>query len=298
MYGGIVLLAIAIDRVLDIPENIAKEKKIYMLPIPVYIDGKMYLDGVDITSEEFYRMFHPGVVLKTSAPSLKIIEEFYERIRSDGYDELLFFHVSPELTSVPNAIKLVASQMKGLKVHFFDTRQLSIGGGFAVMKAVKLLEKGMSVKEIINTLKDFSKNVCVRFTVFNLEYLIKGGRLTKIEGLIGTLLKIKPILGVDKTGSIIPFHKARSTKHVMKKMVDDIIEHLRSRRKNNMLAIGWGHIRMRAYALELKELLEKKLNGFLGEIPEFIHIYLPPVLACHGGPELFGCAAYGEPLSE
>lgn len=90
MYGGIVLLAIAIDRVLDIPENIAKEKKIYMLPIPVYIDGKMYLDGVDITSEEFYRMFHPGVVLKTSAPSLKIIEEFYERIRSDGYDELLF----------------------------------------------------------------------------------------------------------------------------------------------------------------------------------------------------------------
>jgi len=293
-----VLLAIALDRVLDIPKSIAKEKKVYILPIPVYIDGKMYLDGVDITSEEFYRKFHPGVVLKTSAPSLKVIEEFYERIKSDGYDELLFFHVSPELTSVPNAIKLVASQIKGLKVHFFDTRQISIGGGFAVMRAIKLLEKGKSVKEIIDILKDFSKNVCVRFTVFNLEYLIKGGRLTKIEGLIGALLKIKPILGIDKTGSIIPFHKARSTKLVMKKMTDDIVEHLRNRRKNNILAIGWGHSRMKEYALELKAILEKKLSDFLEEVPEFIHIYLPPVLACHSGPELFGCAAYGEPLSE
>jgi fatty acid-binding protein DegV len=266
-----VLLAIALDRVLDIPKSIAKEKKVYILPIPVYIDGKMYLDGVDITSEEFYRKFHPGVVLKTSAPSLKVIEEFYERIKSDGYDELLFFHVSPELTSVPNAIKLVASQIKGLKVHFFDTRQISIGGGFAVMRAIKLLEKGKSVKEIIDILKDFSKNVCVRFTVFNLEYLIKGGRLTKIEGLIGALLK---------------------------KMTDDIVEHLRNRRRNNILAIGWGHSRMKEYALELKAILEKKLSDFLEEVPEFIHIYLPPVLACHSGPELFGCAAYGEPLSE
>ncbi len=288
------MIAVAMDRGLNLPDTFAFGSEVYKLGIDLYVDDQRFIEGETITTEEFYNIITPKSRLRTSVPPLEYIVNFYKKILGDGHKEVMMFHLSSKLSGLGNAVRLAAEQVKGLKFHFFDTRQASVGGGFAVVRAVKLLRDGLNPPQVLKKLAEFGKNALVRFSVMDLSHLRKSGRISSIEGILGTLLKIKPVLGNTEDGQLIPMHKMRSKSQVIRKMVSDVVEHLRTRKKNIIIGVGWAHVRMKEAALELEDQLKNALGKTNEELPDFFHLILPPALVCHGGPDLFGCAAYGE----
>ncbi|HAA86062.1 MAG TPA: hypothetical protein DCE14_06945 [Kosmotogaceae bacterium] len=288
------MTAIAMDRAIDLPDEILPESEIYKLGIDLYVDDQRFIEGENITTEKFYDLITPRSTLRTSVPPLEYIVNFFRKILDDGNKEVMMFHLSSKLSGLANAIRLAAEQVKDLRVHLFDTKQVSAGGGFAVMRALQLLKEGLNPSQVAKRLAGFSKNAVVRFSVMDLSYLHKSGRISRFEGILGTLLKIKPVLGNTSDGELVPMHKLRSKAQVTKKMVSDIVRHLGTRKKNVIIAVGWAHSSMKDIALELEDEMKAELKKILTIVPEFIHLVLSPVLVCHSGPELFGCAAYGE----
>ncbi len=288
------MIAIGMDRAIDVPESMIPEEEVYKLGIDLYVDDQRFVEGETITTEEFYEIMKPSSSLRTSVPPIEYIVSFFKRILNDGHKEVMMFHLSSKLSGLGNAIRLASEQVNGLKCHIFDTKHASVGGGFAVVRALKLLKEGLNPSQIMKKLAGFSKDSMLRFSVMDLSYLKKGGRVSRIEGFLGTLLKIKPVLGNTEDGQLVPLYKTRSKMQVINKMVEDVLKHLTNRTQNIIIGVGWAHTRMKESALELEGKLLDGLKKTSLELPEFFHLVLPPALVCHGGPDLFGCAAYGE----
>ena len=288
------MTAVAMDRAIDLPDELLPENEVYKLGIDLYVDEQRFIEGENITSERFYDIITPRSTLRTSVPPLEYIVNFFRRILDDGNREVMMFHLSSKLSGLANAIRLATEQVKDLRVHLFDTKQVSAGGGFAVMRALQLLKEGLIPSQVIKRLAGFSNNSMVRFSVMDLSYLRKSGRISRIEGMLGTLLKIKPVLGNTSDGELVPMHKLRSKVQVIKKMVSDMVQHLSIRKQNVSIGVGWAHSSMKDVALELERELKIELKKIFSNVPEFFHLVLTPVLVCHSGPEMFGCAAYGE----
>lgn len=278
-------VAIATDSNSGIFKN--ENKDIYVLPMPVIIDGKMYLEGEDICNSELYEAMKQHKDISTSQPSPGQIFDFWDGILKDGYDEVVYIPMSSKLSSSCHNALQFSSEYEG-KICVVDNHRISVTQKESVYAALNLAQKGYSAGEIKAYLEKRAYDASIFITVDSLEYLKKGGRITPAVAAFAAVLNIKPVLTIQ--GDKLDTHaKVRGIRQAEAEMIKAIRQERGERFSadlNSQLIITV------AGTLESDEKAKKWLEMVQEAFGEFSVCYsqLPCSIACHVGMNALGIA--------
>ena len=202
------------------PEEIAG-LDIHVVPLTVTLEGKSYREGVDVQPDEFYRMLAATDSFPTtSQPSAGDFAEIYRRLAATDPD-ILSVHMSSGLSGTVNAAQAGAAMVPEANITIVDTKTLSGAAGWQVAAAARAVKAGWSMEQILPLLARIGDASDSLYTLKELRYLIHGGRISHMKGLIASLLNIKPLIGVEKVGGTYEqLGQARSFKGAVKGLVD------------------------------------------------------------------------------
>ncbi|MDQ7092713.1 DegV family protein [Desulfosporosinus sp. PR] len=212
---------VLVDSAADIPFERAIAAGIDVIPMPVTIDGKTYLEGVNLTAKDFYAEFNSFKELpKTSQPNPSALLECYERSLSNGH-EVVAIHLSSGLSSTFATAQIMRDSTSAPeKVHILDSLGASFGYGLLAISAQEILTTASSWQEAEARILDVRQKMRYVFTIDTLEFLVKGGRVSKTAGFIGGLLDVKPVLHMTPDGRIEPFAKVRSRRAAIRRLIE------------------------------------------------------------------------------
>lgn len=249
-------IKIITDSCSDLPQEIIKKYNIGVVPLEIRFDDKSYLDGIELTKEEFYKMMKEYKALpKTASPSPQQFISEFEKTE----DDILVVTISSGLSGTYNSA-LIAKEIyernnKDKKIHVIDSLSASVGEGLIALKAAQMTLEGMSIDKLTGFLTKSAKEGQIFFLLDTLENIIKGGRIGKVTGHIATLLSIKLIMKSDGNGIVDLAEKVRGANKAFKRLVDIIGEN-GTNLENRILAIA--HANCYTKALEYKQMIEKK----------------------------------------
>ena len=198
------------DSACDISQSEAKNLNITVLPLKTLIDGVEYLDGVTITPQEFYDKLETCRELPTTSQLSPAEFDDVFRPAVDSGDEVVVITISGKLSGTAQSAAIAAAEHPG-KIWIVDSESVTIGQRILVMYAIRLRDEGLSAREIAEQLDRIKSRVCLLARVDTLEYLVRGGRLSKTAGIAGTVLNIKPVLSVED-GEVRVVGKARGSR--------------------------------------------------------------------------------------
>ncbi|AZP92848.1 DegV family protein [Enterococcus mundtii] len=205
-------LAIVTDSTAFLPTRIKNHPDLYVIPIPVILDGKIYNEGIDIEADEYYGLLKNSKDFPTtSQPAVGEVLALYEELKTKGYDTILSIHLSSGISGFVNTLFAMKDGVKEMTIIPYDSKITSMPMGHMVESALDLNDKGYSLEAILAHIDRIRDNTYAYLIVDDLNNLVRGGRLTNGAALIGGLLKIKPILTFSE-GKIILFEKIRSSK--------------------------------------------------------------------------------------
>ena len=209
---------IIVDSSADIMPEIKERVKV--VPAMVHFGDTEYMDGVTITHKEFYeKLIESDVLPKTSQPNPAAFERVYKEVVEAG-DTAVVLTIASNLSGTYQSAMIAAEDYEG-KIYIVDTKTAAIGSGILTEFALELVENGMDAKSVAMKLEEERDKVCVIAMVDTLEYLYKGGRLSKTSAVVGGLLSIKPVLTI-RDGEIIVLGKARGSKQGNNLLVTEI----------------------------------------------------------------------------
>ncbi len=215
------------DSASDVPENVIKEYNLHVMPTPVTIEGTDYFDGETIFPDEFYQIQASGKNILTYHISQYMFYEHFLPFAKRG-DEVLYLCFSTGIAGTYNAAKLAYEQVleehPDFKITIIDTKCASLGYGLIVEKLLRMQKNGAPGELLIEAAHFFCQHMEHAVTVSELDYLFKGGRLTRTSFLAGTVLDIKPIIIVDENGSLKAVEKTRGWKKAQKRILDMVGE--------------------------------------------------------------------------
>ena len=204
----------------------AERLGIKVLPMPFYIEEKVYREGVDLSREEFYDMLRKGTDVSTSQPSLVDVAEMWKEMLKE-YEEIVYIPLSSALSGSCMAAMAMANEDEFAgKVFVVDNGRVATPMHRSVLDAVEMTEKGYSAAEIKKILEETREKMTIYIGLSTLEYLKKGGRITPAAAALGTLLKLKPVLQIQGE-KLDAFAKARgkaSAKKIMLKAMQDDLD--------------------------------------------------------------------------
>lgn len=263
-------------------EYIKSKENLFVIPLGITIDDKHYRDQVDISSSEVYAQIDQHHI-KSSLPSIGDITKQVEEVVKMGYDTIFILTISSGLSGTYNAVRLSVEDME-YNVYTYDTKTLSMAQGYVVKEALKLIEEGKTPEEAIEVLNDFRYNKLLAiYTIDTLKYLRAGGRIGKVEGTIGDILKIKPIITVNDDGVYETIEKARGNRRALSKSIDVVQKRFEDKLIN--ITLHYGNDLDKAEML--LERLKERLNVNEAELVE-----LTPVLGIHTGPGMIAVIAH------
>jgi len=218
---------ILVDSASDIPADRASAASIVTVPMLVNIESRTFSEGVNLTTKDFYAQFKSFKELpKTSQPNPTNLLENYERILSEGYD-VVAIHLSSALSSTFATAQMLRNHTSApARVHIIDSLGASFGYGLLALFAQEILSSDVSWEEAEAKILAIRQNMRYVFTLDTLEYLVKGGRVSKTAGFIGGLLSVKPILHMTRDGRIEPFAKVRSRRAAILKLVSVMLDEI------------------------------------------------------------------------
>ena len=209
-----------------ITQSQSKELGVVVLPMPFYIDDKMYYEDIDLTQEQFYEKLTQGGEIKTSMPLVGDVTDKWDELLKE-YDEIVYIPMSSGLSSSCENAIMLAREFEG-KVHVVDNQRISVTQRQSVEDAMMMRDKGMSGEEIVDVLMREKLESSIYITVDTLKYLKKGGRITPAAAAIGTVLNLKPVLQIQGE-KLDAFAKVRGWKAAKKTMLDAIDKDIHSR---------------------------------------------------------------------
>jgi DegV family protein with EDD domain len=216
------------DSASDLTKELAEELQVEVLPLTLTIGGKNYLnypDEREIACKDFYDMMRNGAVATTAAVPVGVFEEAFKELTADGSD-LLYLGFSSGLSATWHSGQLAANSVMAdnpaVKVLTVDTLCASLGQGLFVYLVAKKADEGGSIEEVKAYAEDLVQHLCHTFTVDDLVYLKRGGRVSAATALVGGLLNIKPILHVDSAGHLVSIGKTRGRKASIMALTDYI----------------------------------------------------------------------------
>ena len=218
--------AIVTDSSSNLTEEVIDQFDLHILPLTFMVDGEehhSYLKGQKTDLKQFYTMMREGKVITTSLPNLKDSRELLEGLLASGQD-VLYIGFSSGLSGTYQAIDLLLAELADAypdrTVLAVDTLAASMGEGLLVWYAAKMREEGASITEVRDWLEANKLHLCHWFTVDDLFFLKRGGRVSAATALVGSALGIKPVLHVDNEGHLINVSKARGRKNSILALVD------------------------------------------------------------------------------
>lgn len=211
------------DSAADLPVELLQAYDIDLIPLRVYDEAETeYLDGVTLESVTLLQKMREGAVYRTSLPSLETFQEKFVSYAKEG-NPCIYLAFSSELSGTYQSSVLIKEEVKetyaDLDLEIIDTKCASLGQGLVVLEAAKMAKDGASKEDILKRVDFLMNHMEHIFTVADLQYLVRGGRLSKVAGFIGGLLNIKPILNVEE-GKLVPLEKVRGKKKVLSRIVD------------------------------------------------------------------------------
>lgn len=246
------MIQLVTDSSADLPQELLEEYNISVVPLTITIDGKQYLEGVDLTPEEFcFKMFNSKDLPKTSQPSPATFAEKFKELAPFG--PVLCLTISSGLSGTYQSA-CIARDLSGENVTVFDTLAGSLAHGFQLIEAAKMAAKGATVEKIVEFLNEYRKNSNIIIVLHTLENIVKGGRLSKFQGSLAKILNIKVILeGVD--GKVELVEKVRGTKRFLQRAIEKVGE---KKKDFSETVFGITHLDNLKDALYLKEELIKR----------------------------------------
>ena len=264
------------------PEQMA-ELRIHVVPLVVTLEGTSYREDVDIQPDEFYRLLAATDGLPTtSQPSAGDFAETYRRLAASDRD-ILSIHMSSGLSGTFNAARAGAELAREANVTHVDTKTLSAAAGWQVEAAARALKAGWSKEQVLALMEDIGAASDSIYTLKDLKYLIHGGRIGHMKGLIASVLNIKPLIGVEKVnGTYVQLGQARTFKRAVKGLVDLMA---RQHAPGSALRVQVLHSHNPEGAAMLRELVDERFDcTWLPVGPMSL------VLGAHTGPSMVGVA--------
>lgn len=213
------------DSTNDLPIEFVKENNVDIIPLLYEIDGVSYGKDKELSVKEFYDKMREGAPTKTAAANMEEIGERFEKWAKEGKDVLFMCLSSGISSTVGNAFICkaeVEEKYPDCKIMVMDSLCASGGQGMLLYRAVMNKKNGMSVEENLKNLEDIKLNIVHKFTVENLVYLQRGGRISKAAAAIGTMINLKPLLHVDNEGKLVAESKVRGRRKSLQTMVKEM----------------------------------------------------------------------------
>jgi fatty acid kinase fatty acid binding subunit len=289
------------DSTCDLLPSFARRQAIHIVPLSVVFGKTVYKDGVDLLPNEFYQMLEGGEIFpSTSPPGKGEFLEMYRRLVATG--DVVSIHISAKqsLTSKNAAeaekdgtnefaqLRLEADGLGVPDIRIVDSKSDSVGLGLLVVFASRMIERGLGIDEIVARLEDIRERMEFLFLVDTLEFLRKGGRIGQAQALLGTLLGIKPILGIVD-GEVVPVDKVRGGKKAQPKLMEILSTRVDTSRP---VFVAVAHASAPKWGERLKDLLTDTFD-----IVEMLEGEIGPVVGAHAGPGTVGCIIF-EPNDE
>lgn len=282
-------MQIVTDSGFDLSKQQIGDFVIHALPLKLTLSGVSYRSGVDIQPEEFYQLLEKTDDMPmTSVPSPGEFIELYQKLAQDDPD-ILSIHISSGLSGTYNSARTAAEQVEDANITLVDTRSLSVEMGWQVEAAIRGVKAAWETEKILDLMKKVRETSEIIFTLPDLAYLIHGGRISHLKGLLASLLGIKPLIGVDKEdGKYYDRGKARTLKRAIQAIPNYIAEKFAP---GIPMRAQIGHANNPDAAAQLREAMEKIFT--CEWLPE---CSISPVLGAHTGRGLVGLVF--APLSE
>lgn len=276
---------IVTDSCCNLLEDMIDDFGIHVLPLTFMVDGEdevyqSYLKGERTDLKQFYTMMREGKVFKTSLPNLAESEALFRELLGSGRD-VLYIAFSSGLSVTYQALSLMAAQLQEefpeRRIHVVDSLAASGGQGLLVWYAVQHARAGESIDQVRDWLEENKLHLAHWFTVDDLMFLFRGGRVSKTAAWAGTLLNIKPVLHVDDEGHLIPMEKVRGRKKSLNALIDHMEKSANKPISDQMVFITHGD------CIEDAEYVAAKIKERFG-VKEVVINYVDPVIGAHSGP--------------
>lgn len=276
----------------DMPRSVIEEYDIHVIPMTVRVGERDYMyhpDEKELTCKDFYAELSAGAESVTTQITPVVFKEVFETYLKAGKD-VLYIAFSSGLSGTVNSARLVAQELSEdypeRKIECIDSLCASIGEGFLVYLAGKLRKEGKSFEEVAAYVKENCTKVCHWFSVDDLLHLKRGGRLSGFEAAVGTALKIKPVLSVDREGKLTVVAKVRGTKKGMEYLKERLISDGIDTANQTVMV---GHADVPEIAEQLKEQLLAE-----GLVKDVIISNVGPIIGTHVGSGMFALVFLGE----
>lgn len=270
---------IVTDSTADLPQGLADQLDIAVVPLKVHFGEEEYLDWVELDSECFFdKLTKSKIMPRTSQPSPADFEAVYKRVGEDS-DSIISIHISSHLSGTYQSATIARSMLGGMDIEVVDSKVTSMALGIVVVEAARAAKAGKSKEEIMAQVYDQLTRVTIYFGVDTLEYLQKNGRIGKAAALLGGLLNVKPLLALSD-GVIVPKEKVRGRAKLVERFVDLVGSELGQDVKGTAVIL---HGNALEEAVKLKEKIDAKYN-----FNEVIISTIGAVIGTHTGPGLLG----------
>jgi DegV family protein with EDD domain len=283
--GGVAMtIRVVADSTCDLPKVVAEAFGITVVPAYINIGERSFLDGVELTRQEFYEMLPSyEVVPTTSIPSIEAFLRVYEKLSAEGAAEILSIHIASSLSGTCDVARSAAARMSPDQVTIFDSGQLSLGTGLLILAAAEAAAGGLSLTEIVSMLQEKAPRTYTFAALDTLEFLRRSGRVSRFRSSFGSLLRIKPLLTMHM--GEVSFGKVRTRN----RSVDWLLERVGALAPLEKLALVHTHAQEKAARLQqkAKHLFPKGEEPLCAEVT--------PVIGAHVGPGAvgFACIAAG-----
>lgn len=280
-------IGILTDSTCDLPEFVLKKYNIEYIPLTVRIGEDEYKDRTEITSNQFFsKIKNTEKMPATSQPSAGEFANKYKKLNKK-YDHIISIHLSSYLSGTIQSAQLALKENPDYNVTIIDSRSASMGLGFLVILAAKLVKNNYGKNEIIKKLNKARQEIEIYLTVDNLSFLQKGGRINKAESFIGNLINLKPILKLDfDSTSVEPIDKVRGRKKTHKKILGFVKDYFSKNSRENDYWFGllYGE---KDYAESFKNKFKQTIDKENFEYRYFEN-NVGPVIGSHTGPTVYG----------
>jgi len=273
-------VAIVTDSTADLQPELASARSITVVPLTLHFDGRSLLDGVDITPAEFYQKLpsattHPT----TSQPSPGRFAETYTALLKD-HETVVSIHISEKLSGTLASARQAADMTDPKRVHVIDSEVVSMSLGLLVLVASALAQQGLDAAAIESKVVEMKPNMHTYFSVATLEFLRRGGRIGRASALLGSVLRVKPVLCI-RDGLVTPLERVRTFDRALNR----VIELTREVDRGKGLCLIVGHADAKADA--------ERVGSALEPIADTLMIQpLGPVVGAHAGPGVVGVGCY------
>lgn len=272
--------AILVDSGSDVPQEYREKYGMYVAPLTIiYKDGE-YRDGIDIDPETVYARFSEEIP-STSLPSPAEVSEVFKQIKADGYEKVIVVVISSGLSGTFNMLSNFGPEPEGLEAYYVDTKNIGLGSGFSAIRAGELIEQGLPFDEVCRQVEIAAKNTKLFFCVATLDYLMKGGRIGLVAGVMGMLLDVKPVIACNEDGVYDTVAKARGREKSLHMALEKAVEFAEGAKEYNITVVqGAAEDEAKALMAAMKERLPRYRYA--------IEEQLTPALVVHTGPGLIG----------